>query len=79
MTLFYTPRFEHTALHLQKEGFTTFLVPEFEDVVREQARDYSYTKTFEEARLDPCVICHTSGSTGTWIEALQDFRYLTCP
>lgn len=27
--------------------------------------DYPFEKTFEEARTDPFVVLHTSGSTGT--------------
>ena len=25
---------------------------------------YPFNKSFEEARLDPCIVLHTSGSTG---------------
>ena len=43
-----------------------FVIPELDDLLfgPQQVETYSYSKTFEEARHDPFVTCHTSGSTG---------------
>ncbi|KAL8717514.1 MAG: hypothetical protein Q9225_005246 [Loekoesia sp. 1 TL-2023] len=49
-------------------SMTETTIPELEYWFREGAgiedRIYPYTKTFEDARLDPFVALHTSGSTG---------------
>ncbi|KAK8080222.1 hypothetical protein PG997_008040 [Apiospora hydei] len=50
---------------LDKRPMRTFTVPELDWFLNEAPiKPYPYTKTFEEARNDPCVILHTTGSTG---------------
>lgn len=39
-------------------------VPSFQVMFDSQAEHYPYEKTFEEARSDPIVVLHSSGSTG---------------
>ncbi|KAF2103927.1 acetyl-CoA synthetase-like protein [Rhizodiscina lignyota] len=49
------------------EGRKSHAIPSLDDLfwsMTEPAKHYSYTKTFEEARNEPYVIFHTSGSTG---------------
>jgi acyl-coenzyme A synthetase/AMP-(fatty) acid ligase len=44
-----------------------FLMPELDELLDEQAGlapNYLYEKTFEQAKADPYLILHTSGSTG---------------
>lgn len=41
-------------------------VPEVHDWINEEeAQPYSYGKSWDEAKLDPWIIFHTSGTTGT--------------
>ena len=41
------------------------MVPELDELLKEEkVSDYPYQKTFEEARQEPLVVLHTSGSTG---------------
>lgn len=43
----------------------TCVVPELEALLAKSSVEiYPYTKTFEEARMDPCLVLHTTGSTG---------------
>ena len=43
----------------------TGIVPQLEDLLDESPVErYPYPKTFEEARMDPCLVLHTTGSTG---------------
>lgn len=39
-------------------------VPSFQVMFENQADHYPYEKSFEEARNDPIVVLHSSGSTG---------------
>ncbi len=40
-------------------------VPELAEwVSEEEARPYNYNKSWDEAKLDPWIIFHTSGTTG---------------
>lgn len=39
-------------------------VPSFQVMFDSQAEHYPYEKSFEEARSDPIVVLHSSGSTG---------------
>jgi acyl-CoA synthetase (AMP-forming)/AMP-acid ligase II len=42
-----------------------FVPPELADLLDNSLVDiYPYTKTFEEACMDPCLVLHTTGSTG---------------
>ncbi len=64
-TLFYSQPFESRTSRLRQAGIDTHVVPSFEAMISAQvAREYPYNKSWEEARLDPILICHTSGSTG---------------
>lgn len=52
---------------LAQRTMRTLEVPPLQHWVKdgdEPAKHYPYTKTFAEARLDPFVVLHTSGSTG---------------
>ncbi|KAK8051651.1 hypothetical protein PG993_003036 [Apiospora rasikravindrae] len=50
---------------LDKRPMRTLTVPELDWFLAEApVEPYPYTKTFEEARNDPCVVLHTTGSTG---------------
>ena len=50
---------------LAKRAMRIFVIPELDDLLfGSQVETYPYEKTFEEARHDPFVTCHTSGSTG---------------
>lgn len=40
------------------------IVPSFQVMLDSQAEHYAYEKSFEEARSDPIVVLHSSGSTG---------------
>lgn len=41
------------------------IVPELEDLLQPRAVDlYPYNKTFDQARMDPALVLHTTGSTG---------------
>lgn len=43
----------------------TSIVPELKELMDESPIDvYPYSKTFDEARMDPCLVLHTTGSTG---------------
>lgn len=48
-----------------KRSMRIVVVPQLEELLREHpVKIYPYTKTFEEARMDPCLVLHTTGSTG---------------
>ncbi|KAI9046454.1 hypothetical protein LZ554_009203 [Drepanopeziza brunnea f. sp. 'monogermtubi'] len=50
---------------VQKSGLSPICVPEIDQLLAEgEVKEYPFTKTFDEARLDPFCILHTSGSTG---------------
>ena len=50
---------------LAQRDFHTVIVPGVEELLNgEQVQPYPYTKTFEEAKTDPAVVLHSSGSTG---------------
>ncbi|KAM5465132.1 putative secondary metabolism biosynthetic enzyme [Microsporum ferrugineum] len=50
---------------LHKRPMQTSVVPELEELLHESPVEiYPYAKSFEEARMDPCLVLHTTGSTG---------------
>ena len=50
---------------LSQRYMRTYIVPELDEFLNESSVEiYPYTKTFEEARMDPCLVLHTTGSTG---------------
>ncbi|KAG5915210.1 hypothetical protein E4U42_000100 [Claviceps africana] len=48
----------------QGQAVSCWQVPEETEWLRAQTTPFPYTKTFGEARFDPLVVLHTSGSTG---------------
>lgn len=71
-------RIEHI---LSQRKMQTAVVPELEELLDETlVPAYPYTKTFAEARKDPCLTLHTTGSTGlpkpiTWkLEILSTYE-----
>ena len=71
-------KFDHV---LSQRKMTTAIVPELSELLDDApAPVYPYTKTFEEARKDPCLVLHTTGSTGlpkpiTWkLEILSTYE-----
>ncbi|KAI9818373.1 MAG: putative NRPS-like protein biosynthetic cluster [Pycnora praestabilis] len=53
-----------TSLKDGKPGLEVFTIPSFDEMLEGLRKPYGYEKTYTEARMDPVVICHTSGSTG---------------
>ena len=50
---------------LIKRPLRTATVPELEELLDEEPVPmYPYAKSFEEAEMDPCLVLHTTGSTG---------------
>ncbi|KAF2644121.1 acetyl-CoA synthetase-like protein [Massarina eburnea CBS 473.64] len=51
---------------LQARPMMTGIVPELHDLLflKSPVQIYPYHKTFEEARMDPALVLHTTGSTG---------------
>ena len=50
---------------LSKRPMRASRVPELADFLRvTPVKTYPYSKTFQEARMDPCLVLHTTGSTG---------------
>lgn len=41
-----------------------FQIPKLEELLDQKYLDYQFDKTFEEARTEPLVVLHTSGTTG---------------
>ena len=41
-----------------------FVIPSHDDLFGRAHPDFSYDKTFEQARNEPLVVLHTSGTTG---------------
>lgn len=64
--LVYSKKYENlvNSLKADRPSITSFVIPELEDMVQTVATPYPYTKTFEEAKGEPVMILHTSGSTG---------------
>lgn len=49
---------------LEKTNMDVHQVPEFVDLINQGPREYPYAKTFEQAKTEPLVVLHTSGTTG---------------
>ena len=50
---------------LSKRSMRTGVVPELDELLEESVVEiYPYRKTFDEACMDPCLVLHTTGSTG---------------
>lgn len=55
----------HVEHILSNRCMGTCTVPELEELLDDAPVEvYPYTKTFDEARMDPCLVLHTTGSTG---------------
>lgn len=70
--------FDHV---LRQRTMRTATVPELQELLdNTPAPVYPYTKNFEQARKDPCLVLHTTGSTGlpkpiTWkLEILSTYE-----
>lgn len=64
--LLYTAEFAPMIKPLQAlEGsITSDVVPSFQEMLESNPKPYPYEKGFDEARNDPVVVLHSSGSTG---------------
>ncbi|KAK6592156.1 thioester reductase domain-containing protein [Botrytis cinerea] len=63
--IFLTARNTHVENILSQRNMRTATVPELEELLEdEEVRAYPYNKSFAEARTDPCLVLHTTGSTG---------------
>lgn len=60
------------SLIAERGNIQRVLVPEVHEWVNEdEAQPYGYMKGWDEAKLDPWIVFHTSGTTGTiWTPAL---------
>lgn len=70
--------FDHV---LSRRQMKTAKVPELQELLdNNPVPEYPYTKNFEQARKDPCLVLHTTGSTGlpkpiTWkLEILSTYE-----
>ncbi|KAF4627917.1 hypothetical protein G7Y89_g10235 [Cudoniella acicularis] len=55
----------HVQHILSQRPMSNFVAPELEELLDSSSVDmYPYMKTFEEACMDPCLVLHTTGSTG---------------
>lgn len=78
----------HTILHAQQtdvssmvgtHGAARHAIPELEDLLwaKDEPPHYPFTKTFEEAKNDPFLVLHTSGSTGMPKPIIESHGYTT--
>ena len=79
--IFLTAKNTHFNHVLSHRKMQTATVPELEGLLDgTPVPMYPYTKTFEQARKDPCLVLHTTGSTGlpkptTWkLEILSTYE-----
>lgn len=65
-TLFWSGDMKDQAQAIQTRipGLTIQEIPSLEEMYSTPSAEYPYTKTFDEAKNDPIIIAHTSGSTG---------------
>ncbi|KAI0543941.1 acetyl-CoA synthetase-like protein [Xylaria curta] len=47
-----------------KPDLEVYMIPSFCDMMESSPKPYAYEKTFEDAKNDPVVVLHSSGSTG---------------
>ncbi|KAL3417973.1 thioester reductase domain-containing protein [Phlyctema vagabunda] len=63
--IFLTARGTQADHFLSQRTMRTEIAPELEELLDETSVEvYPYTKSFAEARKDPCLVLHTTGSTG---------------
>lgn len=79
--IFLTAKNTHFEQVLSQRSMQTSTVPDLEELLDDDPVPmYPYTKTFAEARKDPCLVLHTTGSTGlpkpiTWkLEILSTYE-----
>src|SRR5262245_53778993 len=62
----YTPNFSSKISDIQtiKSELRGFAVPELDELINSPSKHYDYNKSWAEARTDPIIIAHSSGSTG---------------
>lgn len=67
--LFHTPEISPIIQHLRNIMTTLRVeaVPSFDEMMDSSPEPYPYTKSFEQARDDPIVVLHSSGSTGMYM------------
>ena len=72
----------------EKYQLRTVTVPELDVLLDDTpCEHFPYTKTFQEAKFDPCLVMHTSGSTGLpapvtcthWSMSTTDQHHLVAP
>ncbi|KAL8964309.1 MAG: hypothetical protein Q9183_004537, partial [Haloplaca sp. 2 TL-2023] len=64
-TIFLKARDTNVDHILNERVMNSHVVPELEDLLdATRSETYPYTKSFEEAYMDPCLVLHTTGSTG---------------
>ena len=51
-------------LKQSKADLQAFEVPSLDELITASSKHYPYTKTWREARTDPILVAHSSGSTG---------------
>ncbi|PQE06777.1 nrps-like enzyme protein [Rutstroemia sp. NJR-2017a BBW] len=76
--LFHSPELANLAKELQASvdnGLDIVEIASFDHWVDAYQRPYPFTKSFEEARFDPVLILHSSGSTGAPKPITQTHQY----
>lgn len=73
---------------LEDYEMRVYQIPEVHDLIDQDHAHYPYEKKFEEARSEPLIVLHTSGTTGfpkpviwthDWAASFAEERYLTPP
>lgn len=64
--VYYTPEMEARMKELQKERqqLQAYCVEDLDDHIQDSVPHYNYDKNWSEARTDPILVAHSSGSTG---------------
>lgn len=77
-----------TNMILEAYEMRVYQIPELRDLLDQDHPSYPYEKTFDEARSEPLVALHTSGTTGLpkpiiwthdWAASFAEERYLPPP
>lgn len=64
--VFYTPEMKARIDELRhnRPGLQAFEVPSLDELITTLPKQYPYTKKWSDARTDPILVAHSSGSTG---------------
>ena len=64
--VFYTPEMKSRIEELKqsKPELQAFEVPSLDELITASSKHYPYTKAWRDARTDPILVAHSSGSTG---------------